>query len=75
MEIEKANSLVGALANGVHPCAGEVFAMDSAYQHPGVVRALFTVLKELDRRSESRRETLTRNAGKPWTTGEGDRLL
>ena len=41
MEREQALRILNALANGVHPATGEVFAADSAYQHPDTVRALF----------------------------------
>jgi hypothetical protein len=43
MEIRKAQSIVKTLAQGVDPNTGEVFAPDSPYNQPKVIRALFTV--------------------------------
>ena len=44
MEQEHAVKILKALANGVHPGTGEVFAADSPYQHPDTVRALFEAM-------------------------------
>ena len=48
MEREQALKILNALANGVHPETGEVFAADSAYQHPDIVRALFEAVRVMD---------------------------
>ena len=48
MEKEQALKILNALANGVHPATGEVFAADSAYQHPDTVRALFEGIRALE---------------------------
>ena len=48
MEKEHALKILNALANGVHPATGEVFAADSAYQHPDTVRALFEAIRALE---------------------------
>src|SRR3954465_12408764 len=45
MEREHALKILNALANGVHPATGEVFASDSPYQHPDTVRALFEAVR------------------------------
>ncbi len=45
MKLEEAIDIVNSLANGVDPQSGEAFPFDSPYQHPQVIRALFTVLK------------------------------
>ena len=47
MEKEHALKILNALANGVHPATGEIFAADSAYQHPDTVRALFEAVRAL----------------------------
>ena len=48
MEREQALKILNALANGVHPATGEVFAADSAYQHPDTVRALFEAVRAME---------------------------
>jgi hypothetical protein len=48
MQREPALRILNALANGVHPATGEVFAADSPYQHPDVVRALYEAVRALD---------------------------
>jgi hypothetical protein len=48
MEREHALKILNALANGVHPATGEVFASDSPYQHPDPIRALFEAVRTLD---------------------------
>ena len=47
MEREQALKILNALANGVHPATGEVFAADSPYQHPDTVRALFEAVRAI----------------------------
>ena len=48
MEREHALKILNALANGVHPATGEVFASDSPYQHPETVRALFEAVRTME---------------------------
>jgi hypothetical protein len=48
MEREQTLKILNALANGVHPSTGEVFAADSPYQHPDTVRALFEAVREME---------------------------
>jgi hypothetical protein len=48
MEKQQALKILSALANGVHPATGEVFAADSAYQHPDTVRALFEAVRAVE---------------------------
>ena len=43
MEIREAQSIVKTLAQGIDPNSGEVFALDSPYNEPKIIRALFTV--------------------------------
>jgi hypothetical protein len=78
MKLNEARTIVKTLAQGVNPTTGEVFAPDSPYNDPTVIRALFTV-NDLTRSArspkmsvdEKRRENLDRgmpgNAGLPWT--------
>ena len=48
MDKQRAAAILNALANGAHPVTGEVFAADSPYQHPDVVRALFLAIRILE---------------------------
>ena len=41
MDISEARAIIKTLAKGVDPFTGEVFAEDSPYNHPQVIRALF----------------------------------
>jgi hypothetical protein len=78
MELKEARTIVKTLAQGVDPTTGEVFPPDSPYNHPIVIRALFTI-SDLARSArnpkmsveEKRRENLDHgmpgNAGLPWT--------
>lgn len=84
MELSEARTIVKTLAEGVDPVTGEVFAPDSPYNHPQVIRALFTVHSyALGPRSkmspeERRRQNLElgrpTNAGLPWSDGDRSRV-
>jgi len=78
MDESKALNILSALANGVHPETGEMFASDSPYQSPDVVRALFVAIRTLESRgrlANRRRADLPGNAGKPWSSEEDRKLL
>lgn len=70
MDLSKAREIIRTLANGVDPTTGEVFAADSVYNHPDVIRALFTVWMA----TSPQKPDPERNAGKPWTELEEDKL-
>ena len=81
MEREQALKILNALANGVHPATGEVFAADSAYQHPDTVRALFEAVRAVEAgHSASRPAPERKTAEIPantfvrWTAEEEERL-
>ena len=79
MEIDKAKEIVSLLAYGIDPTTGEVLPNDSPYNHPSVIRALFSVLgsvgvpkKQIKQSMEERQAQNVasgrpRNAGLPWT--------
>ena len=78
MEEARAHAIVSALANGVNPLTGELFAVDSPYQSPDVIRALYCAVRALE--APTRRRTrgpgaASNNAGKPWTDEEDRQLL
>lgn len=77
MEAGQALALVRSLANGVDPESGEVFAPESPYQRPQVVRALYEAATALERieRFERRRSQMPQKTGAPWTEEEDRRLL
>ena len=78
MKLREAHGIIKTLAQGVDPNTGEVFAPDSPYSEPRIIRALFTV-HEFVRQAkkprmsddEKRQENLDlgrpRNHGLPWT--------
>ncbi len=77
--------VVSALASGVHPITGEVFAEDSPYNHPRVIRALFGSLDWLQkpgrRDPKKSQEEINREEGRPlrfnvrWSEQEDHELL
>ena len=68
MENLEALEVIEALADGVNPLTGEVFADDSLYQKPKVIRALHKAIDALKRfaKFEKRRQNLPQRAGQPW---------
>lgn len=77
MDIKRAREIIRTLADGVDPTTGEVLPGESVYNSPQVIRALFTMLeatseKETVRHSHDAQPK--RNAGKPWTDIEDDKL-
>ncbi len=71
MDITLAKKIVRTLADGIDPTTGEVLPPESVYNAPAVIRALFTVLEQVEK--EAPKDPL-RNAGKPWTAIEDDKL-
>lgn len=76
MQTSEAIRILQALAEGVDPSTGELFAPDSPYENPKVVRALFLAVRALERRGENEqpKRNLPESAGKPWDASE-DELL
>jgi hypothetical protein len=81
MEKEQALKILNALANGVHPATGEVFAADSAYQHPDTVRALFEAVRTMEGSAPAptgaaprKSAELPANTFVRWTPEEEERL-
>lgn len=70
MDIIRAKEIIRILADGIDPTTGEVLSSESVYNSPEVIRALFTVLGELELTTFNP----LRNAGKPWTDSEDDKL-
>ena len=78
MDIIRARQIVRSLAEGVDPLTGEVLSNESVYNKPDVIRALYTVLEVTAPKTEFPKPAQTRdpkrNAGKPWTELEDDKL-
>jgi hypothetical protein len=77
MDDLKAAEILKSLAAGADPTAGTPLVDVASLQVPDVVRALFLAADSLEARSrQARRQTnLPRNAGKPWSQEEDERLL
>jgi hypothetical protein len=79
MEHEKALDILQSLSNGIDPFTRESFAVDSPYQHPDVVRALFQAVRAMESAVAAQKRQAARpaagNSGKPWTKEEDERLL
>src|SRR5258706_10179095 len=76
MQLQNALPIVRALADGVDPHTGDVFADQSPYAEPRTRRALFSAVELMEREveREKRRERLPANFGKPWTEQEDQAL-
>ena len=70
MDIIRARQILRSLAEGVDPTTGEVLDAENVYNKPDVIRALYTILEA----TEPKKESQPRNAGKPWTEAEDDKL-
>lgn len=77
MDAAQALALVRSLANGVDPETGEVFAPETPYQRPQVVRALYEAASALERieRFERRRSQMPQKTGEPSSEEEDRKLL
>ena len=77
MDTLEALEVIEVLADGVNPFSGEVFAEDSPYQNPKVIRALYKAIEALRKtaRSEQRRRHLPERAGLPWDDSESELLV
>jgi hypothetical protein len=77
MDATQALAVVRSLANGVDPESGEVFPVESTYQRPQVVRALYEAATALERieRFDRRRSQMPPKTGEPWTEEEDRKLL
>lgn len=73
MDIIKAREIIRTLADGVDPTTGEVLPNESVYNSPEIIRALFVVLEATAPVHTPQYDT-HRNAGKPWTSIEDEKL-
>jgi hypothetical protein len=77
MDDIKAAEILKSLAAGVSPDDGSNLPAGTPLQSPDVVRALFLAADSLEasNRNARRNANLPRNAGKPWSQEEDERLL
>jgi molybdopterin-guanine dinucleotide biosynthesis protein A len=75
MDKQHALKILNSLANGVHPVTGEIFAADSPYQHPDVVRALFQAVRSIDGTAATAEQKKASSTFVRWTQEEEERLI
>lgn len=77
MDDTNAAEILKALAAGVDPVSGEPLTGLGALQSTATLRALFLAVDSLESRARQgrRQSALPRNAGKPWSAEEDERLL
>ena len=73
MDIVRAKELLSALADGIAPFTGELLPQNHVCNQPEMIRAFHEVLNAVP--SISKKKSLPRNAGKPWTDIEEEKLL
>jgi hypothetical protein len=73
----EACDILESLAEGIDPHTGEVLSNQSPYNHPRVIRALYSALLALQNAIPVGRAKgkLPTNAGKPWSDAEGAQLV
>jgi hypothetical protein len=74
MDLHEALHTIRALADGVNPSTGEVFAEGSAYQQPETVRALVKAIEVMEAAEKRERRSAGPNSFNMWTKEEEDRL-
>ena len=73
MDIIRAREIIRLLAEGVDPSTGDVLPAENVYNSPDVIRALYTVWEATASVRDRSMDPL-RNAGKPWSNTEDDKL-
>lgn len=76
MDIERAKELLLILSDGINPLTGEILPDEDICNQVEIVRALNTVLRELEQcqKKKNKKSPLLENAGKPWTEADDDLL-
>lgn len=77
MDDTRAAAILRSLAAGNDHATGQPLAGVAPLQSPDIVRALFLAADSLETRQRNvrRQAALPRNAGKPWSAEEDQRLL
>ncbi|MGI9276873.1 MAG: hypothetical protein ACR2PT_18760 [Endozoicomonas sp.] len=76
MEKETVLEVLKSLADGLHPATGEIFPESSPYQHPLIIRSLYSAIHLLDvpAKKSGNRTDKPANAGKSWSADEDQAL-
>jgi hypothetical protein len=86
MNANQAIDVVKSLANGIDPTTGEVFALDSPYNQPIIIRSLYQCLQAMqsptkkvkrtadEKQADNLAKGLPRNANMPWSDGSREAL-
>lgn len=72
MDIERAKELLSDLADGTDPFTGELLPKNHVCNQPEMIRAFHEILNAIPL---PKKRNLPRNAGKPWTEIEKEKLL
>lgn len=72
MDIARARELLSVLADGIDPFTGELLPQDHVCNQPEMIRAFHELLNAIP---SSKKKMPPRNAGKPWTEIEEEKLL
>ena len=72
MKTLEALEVIEVLADGVNPFTGEVFAEDSPYQNPKVIRALHKAIEALSKKKQKKNRPAL--AGSKWSDEESQLL-
>lgn len=72
MDITRAKELLSALADGIDPFTGELLPQNHVCNQPEMIRAFHEVLNVIPL---PKKKSVPRNAGKPWTEIEEEKLL
>ena len=75
MEINRAKELLTILADGINPVTGELLSDEDSCNQVEIVRALHSVIMELDNKDKTPAKKYRENSGKPWTEEEEKQLL
>ena len=74
MDVSRAKQILEVLAEGVNPLTGEILPLNDSCNQGDVVRALQVAIRAMEKEDSSKRPT-PKNAGKPWTDSEIQKLL
>ena len=72
MNTARAIELLSALADGIDPFTGEFLPQNHVCNQPEMIRAFHELLNAIP---PSKKKIAPRNAGKPWTEMEEEKLL
>jgi hypothetical protein len=75
MDIQRAKEIIVALADGVNPLTGELLQSSDSCNQPEVVRALHTIIRELEEHTFRNEKPIPENAGNPWTPEEEEQII